>query len=663
MATATSSSQVTLRWNPSTDVGGLGLAGYLVFRNGLLIGTTTATVFADTTVAPNTSYCYTIIAYDIGGNDALASAENCITTPSNPPGNLSAPGFYVDYSAGSDSNPGTNAAAPWKHCPGDPNATGKANTILASGSTVYFKGGEQYVLTGGTPGGPYSIGIAWQSGVTYDGSTWAVGSFTNIVYNSGPNATSITTNVITKANITDNYSSNFFIAFASNSSGTSNVTIRGFDIGPMGGANPLPANNGAEVTAKNGYGVSTYGGNCLNLQVLNCDFHQLGYWQNTEPMGPDSMGSVSPYGVGGDGLVGCTVSNCTFTEMHTGVALTYIYASMSNVTVTACNFHDYMVWGLQLATGCNGNTTALNVFISYNKIHDIGWAYGNGWTGYSPSDSGYHQDPFYEWLCTVETGSYPTGSNVDVYGNNFYDSEHTTSVFSAGFYMEGGMSVNIYNNLFNYPNVDSLAQGASGPWLDLDDSSTAPSLVRFINNTVVFNQANQGQASVGVAWYTENFGNQWPTNHYLQCYNNVIYDFCANGSTSDYCLQWNDADLSTCYANWNVDHDLYHSENPAGFGTWYQGSQTLTFGLSNMRSWGFEANGLAADPLFVSIAYGSTTNAWQNNYGLQPNSPAIGAGTPLATLAAFGLPGLLNDITGKPRTNHNGGVDLGAYQH
>jgi hypothetical protein len=67
--------------------------------------------------------------------------------------------------------------------------------------------------------------------------------------------------------------------------------------------------------------------------------------------------------------------------------------------------------------------------------------------------------------------------------------------------------------------------------------------------------------------------------------------------------------------------------------------------------------------LFVSIAYGSTTNAWQNNYGLQPNSPAIGAGTPLATLAAFGLPGLLNDITGKPRTNHNGGVDLGAYQH
>ena len=100
MVTETSSSQVTLRWNASTDTGGPGLSGYQVFRNGVLVGTTTATEFTDTTVAPSTSYCYTVIAYDVGGNDALTSAEACITTPSTPPGNPTGPGFYVDYSAG-----------------------------------------------------------------------------------------------------------------------------------------------------------------------------------------------------------------------------------------------------------------------------------------------------------------------------------------------------------------------------------------------------------------------------------------------------------------------------------------------------------------------------------------------------------------------------------
>jgi hypothetical protein len=41
----------------------------------------------------------------------------------------------------------------------------------------------------------------------------------------------------------------------------------------------------------------------------------------------------------------------------------------------------------------------------------------------------------------------------------------------------------------------------------------------------------------------------------------------------------------------------------------------------------------------------------------------VGKGTSLTTLQALGLPGLTSDINGKPRTNYNGGVDLGAFQH
>jgi len=83
MATETSSSQVTLRWNSSTDTGGPGLAGYQVYRNGTLVGTTTAAVFVDTSVAPNTPYCYTVVAVDLNGLDGFISAEVCVSTPSS----------------------------------------------------------------------------------------------------------------------------------------------------------------------------------------------------------------------------------------------------------------------------------------------------------------------------------------------------------------------------------------------------------------------------------------------------------------------------------------------------------------------------------------------------------------------------------------------------
>ena len=75
-----SSSQITLSWTPSTDSGGPGLAGYLVFRGGVLIGKTTGTRFADNGLTAGTQYCYTIEAYDNAGNDSTVSAQTCATT-------------------------------------------------------------------------------------------------------------------------------------------------------------------------------------------------------------------------------------------------------------------------------------------------------------------------------------------------------------------------------------------------------------------------------------------------------------------------------------------------------------------------------------------------------------------------------------------------------
>jgi hypothetical protein len=63
--------------------------------------------------------------------------------------------------------------------------------------------------------------------------------------------------------------------------------------------------------------------------------------------------------------------------------------------------------------------------------------------------------------------------------------------------------------------------------------------------------------------------------------------------------------------------------------------------------------------MFVSLAYGTGTNSFSNNYGIQSNSPCVGAGM---NLSGLNLPGLSADINGNPRPT-SGPWDLGAYQH
>lgn len=77
-ASGTTSSSATLSWGASTD--NVGVAGYDVYRNGTQVGSTTATSYTDTGLAPSTSYTYTVKAYDAAGNVSAASTAVTITT-------------------------------------------------------------------------------------------------------------------------------------------------------------------------------------------------------------------------------------------------------------------------------------------------------------------------------------------------------------------------------------------------------------------------------------------------------------------------------------------------------------------------------------------------------------------------------------------------------
>lgn len=95
-AVATSSSEIDITWVPAID--NIGVVGYYLYRNGSQVANPgpTSTYFADTGLSAQTSYSYSLTAYDAAGNISQASPVMVGTTleldtvPPSPPINPSA---------------------------------------------------------------------------------------------------------------------------------------------------------------------------------------------------------------------------------------------------------------------------------------------------------------------------------------------------------------------------------------------------------------------------------------------------------------------------------------------------------------------------------------------------------------------------------------------
>jgi len=62
---------VDLNWTSSTD--DIGVVGYKILRDGVQIATSSSTSYSDTTVQPDTSYSYYLVAFDASNNDSPQS--------------------------------------------------------------------------------------------------------------------------------------------------------------------------------------------------------------------------------------------------------------------------------------------------------------------------------------------------------------------------------------------------------------------------------------------------------------------------------------------------------------------------------------------------------------------------------------------------------------
>ena len=91
-AFAPGGTQVNLSWDPSTDVGEV-VAGYELFRDDVgLLATVTGNSYTDSSVSPNHTYAYSVLAFDNSvprNESALSSPPVDVTTPASTSGGTS----------------------------------------------------------------------------------------------------------------------------------------------------------------------------------------------------------------------------------------------------------------------------------------------------------------------------------------------------------------------------------------------------------------------------------------------------------------------------------------------------------------------------------------------------------------------------------------------
>ena len=94
------SSSISIQWNAATDnVGGSGVAGYDVYRDGSLVASPTTTSHTSTGLSANTQYSFRVRARDNAGNASAQSGEitASTTTTTPPPGSKRVIGYFVQW--------------------------------------------------------------------------------------------------------------------------------------------------------------------------------------------------------------------------------------------------------------------------------------------------------------------------------------------------------------------------------------------------------------------------------------------------------------------------------------------------------------------------------------------------------------------------------------
>lgn len=291
--------------------------------------------------------------------------------------------YYVDFAGGSDSNDGKSPSTPFKYCPGDPDAKGKADSArLFPGDKVIFKGGIEYKGT---------VHILWggeqeNKQIVYDGNS--AGTF-------GTGRAIINGEQIRHQ------------GFYCKIKGVKFITINNFEITNMVTDEKRPGET---------CGILFVWDN-ENIKINNCYIHKIGMWKN------DGKLNISGIGVRLNHPTNCVISGCEITSA--GDSGIHILGGVDCI-IAGNNIHDYVNWGIDIASDRERGSTG-NI-VKENIIHDL-YQYDIGFWGGKP-ESAPHQDFVF---IRRGDGIRPTGNVVEknlFYNNyNFTEGGGTAMVF------------------------------------------------------------------------------------------------------------------------------------------------------------------------------------------------------------------------------------------
>jgi hypothetical protein len=240
--------------------------------------------------------------------------------------------------------------------------------------------------------------------------------------------------------------------------------------------------------------------------------------------------------------------------------------------------------------------------------------------------------------------------NITSRGNPAYQNEEN----SDGIYVDGGTRILIEQNVIH--DVDFGIELAS------EHKDRATSYVIARNNLIYHGHT----AGVSMGGYAPERGH---TEH-CTVVNNTLYDNDSSATrTGEFQMQWNMADnifannivyagprclftLTRTQVDKNqplavIDHNLYFCADGSKASTWTGVSATVTGFDKYVASTENDRHSQFVDPHFVDAA--------AKNFHLQPDSPALSAGTPVQ------LPVGDLDLEGSPRVK-SGKIDIGCYQ-
>ena len=181
------------------------------------------------------------------------------------------------------------------------------------------------------------------------------------------------------------------------------------------------------------------------------------------------------------------------------------------------------------------------------------------------------------------------------------------------------------NNLIYHCHTAGVSIGGYAPERGHTDHSTV------VNNTLYENDTS--------ATGSGEFQMQWNMADDIFA-NNIVY-------AGAHCLLGDRSQVDKSHPPVAMDHNLYYCASGAKASKWIETSGTVTGFDQYVESTGSDRDSRFQDPHFTDIA--------ANDFHLQPDSPAIAAGT------TDGVPAGELDLDGLPRVK-SGKIDIGCYQ-